>query len=125
MIQILPAFSPEIPHSASIIAQELESSINKKIPDKLFYGKKFNVLALNIIAVNPDRGAIPGGVKMMRSQGALWSYYNIDFDQFVKSNERDRSIMMREASVSAVNQVDSKYIDEETRGKIISAILSS
>jgi hypothetical protein len=122
MIRIVPGFSPEIPRRAYDISDEVERELNSLVPEHLTRAARFDEIVLNIIAVNPVRGVIPGGTKLMRSRKELWSAWNMDFHKFEKANADQMRSEMRSGALNALRAIEEIYIPNSTMAEIISLV---
>jgi hypothetical protein len=122
MIGIVPGFGPEIPRKAFSAVEDLEYDLNAAIPSEFSTSSKFGTIVINIIVINPKRGAIPNGVKLMRSSKELWTTWNIDFDKFENASSSEMRAQMRSGAIEALRMIDKKYIQPDVLSKIVELV---
>jgi len=72
-------------------------------------------LVLQLIAIDPARGAVPNGTHFRRSEGELTSAINIDYARYIRGDLAEQLDCICKACLDALHQTPRVWLSGETR----------
>jgi hypothetical protein len=111
MIAFVTGFGPEIPQAVFELVDRLEQRIRSVDHDVTERKGRFRTIVVNLIVIDPARGAIPNSTSLKRLSGELWSSWNIDFATFLSADDRQKEELLMAATCEALAALEGKYLD--------------
>lgn len=125
MIAFVTGFGPEIPRPAFELVERLEERIRGFDHDVKERKGRFPTIVINLIAINPNRGAIPNSTSLKRLSGELWSSWNIDFAFFIAADDRQKEELLKIATCDALTALEGKHLNSADVRRMVDRIKGS
>jgi len=123
MIRIVPGFSPEISRRDYEIMDNIEKMLNDNISSVgILNGGK--IIVVNPIIINPIRGVIQNGIKLMNRRKELWITFNVNYNDYLISCDVEKVSLVLLSFKENICSADEKILPLEFKCLIIASINS-
>lgn len=121
-IQVMPVSSPELGRRFNRMVDELAYAIGAEFDFNTAPLGRSGTLILNLIAVEPSRGAIPNGTRFRRSDNEFKSSFNIDYARWVAGDLAEQVDAVCDAYLGALGQTPSAWLPVDTLQRFKAAL---
>jgi len=120
-IQFLPGGDASVGRRFNLFADEFAYAMGSEFDFQKVELSKPDTIVLNLLCIDPARGAVPNGTTHKRSAAEFWTSYNVDHAAFMSPNIEAQIAAIRDGLIAAIEQVPSSRMPESVKDALARA----